>query len=128
MSLWELIASLGQEVVVEPEDNGCTFVDPKDQQLGLVYMVTDGSLARIDVTKPGIATLSGIQVGDTEQAVYAAYTSRVQASEHQYVDGHYLTVRSRDGHAAVVFETDGRIVTSFHIGRLPEAQWIEGCS
>jgi hypothetical protein len=28
---------------------------------------------------------------------------------------------------ALVFETDGKHVTMFRAGRLPEVKWVEGC-
>jgi hypothetical protein len=28
----------------------------------------------------------------------------------------------------IVFETDGKRVTMFRAGRLPEVEWVEGCS
>jgi hypothetical protein len=27
----------------------------------------------------------------------------------------------------IVFETDGNLITSIRIGKLPEVQWVEGC-
>jgi hypothetical protein len=29
---------------------------------------------------------------------------------------------------AIVFETNGKTVTNFRAGRLPEVKWVEGCS
>jgi hypothetical protein len=90
-------------------------------------MIVGDHLARIDVDRPGIATLSGVRVGDTEDEVKAAYRD-VETTEHEYAEGHYLTVKSPDGRSSLVFETDGTFITSFRIGRLPEAHYIEGCS
>jgi hypothetical protein len=73
-------------------------------------------------------TVSGARVGDPESRIHELYGRRVAVSEHAYVDGHYLTIRSDDGRSALVFETDGVKVTSFRVGRMPEAGWIEGCS
>jgi len=128
MQLWQLLDTLGQKATVEAVDNDCTYVVPANEPLGLSYMIISGELARIDVVRPGISTISGVQVGNSEAEVKAAYDDHVDITDHQYVDGHYLTVKSTDGHSAVVFETDGTVVTSFRIGRLPEAQYIEGCS
>lgn len=127
MPLWTLLDALHAQVTVEAIEGGCTSiydsVPPK-----LTFMVVDGRLARIEVNTPDVATLSGIRVGDTESDVAAAYGGRVEVSDHEYQEGHYLTVYSRDRSSAVVFDTDGERIRSFRIGRLPEALHVEGCS
>ena len=74
-------------------------------------------------------TKRGAQVGDSEKSILRLYKGQVKVSPHTYVDsGHYLTIKSKDGRYALVFETDGGVVTSFRIGLLPAAEYIEGCS
>jgi len=128
MSLWRLLEILDGIVTVESLAGGnCTHVRPADSE-ELLYMVVDGRLARIEVRGRGLATLSGVRVGDSEGAILAAYGDRVATSPHAYEEGHYLTVRSGDGKSALVFDTDGETIRSFRVGRLPEAVWVEGCS
>ena len=59
----------------------------------------------------------------------ALYGGRVKSEPHKYVrGGHYLVVPSpADSDAQLVFETDGKRVTSYRVGRLPEVRWVEGC-
>jgi hypothetical protein len=63
-----------------------------------------------------------------ERDVFTAYPGRVEVSDHEYQEGHYLTIHSADGKSALVFDTDGTTIRSFRIGRLPEALHVEGCS
>jgi hypothetical protein len=54
----------------------------------------------------------------------------VEVTPHKYVapDGNYLTVWSTNHKAAVRFETLQGKVTSFYAGRVPEVEYVEGCS
>src|ERR1035437_6267523 len=55
----------------------------------------------------------------------------VTVGPHKYIEGgHYMTVVGDSASAgkAIVFETDGKRVTMFRGGRLPEVKWVEGCS
>lgn len=96
-------------------------------------MITGGRVARIDVWQNRqITTLSGAKIGDSEARIKALYPGQIQVSLHQYVrGGHYLTFVPRDKsdrNYRVVFETDGKTVTRFRAGKLPEVEYVEGCS
>lgn len=94
----------------------------------VAFMILDGRVARVDVSDPRHATLSGLHVGDSEERAKQVYAGRYEIEPHAYVDGHYLIVRSRDKRYALVIETDGRVVTSLRAGSMPAAEFVEGCS
>jgi hypothetical protein len=95
-------------------------------------MVTSRTVARVDVYQGRIRTRSGVGIGTTEQDVMDTYPGQIEVSAHPYDEtGHYLTFVPRDASDTayrLIFETDGQVVTSFRSGRLPEVEWIEGCS
>jgi hypothetical protein len=98
---------------------------------GVSVMVVKGKVARIDVDTGAVTTEDGVKVGDTEQKVESVYDGDLQVEPHKYIDGgHYMTVMGDSASAgkAIVFETDGKRVTAFRAGRLPEVKWVEGCS
>lgn len=119
------------EDVTDPADpNSCAYYSvPAYPGLGL--MVTGGTLARIDVTRPApvYATLSGARVGMRTADIAKIYGSKLRTEPHKYNEenGQYLVVPSRDGRTGLILETDKDIVTSFRIGRWEEVQWVEGC-
>jgi len=116
-------------LTVEPElTKGCTYAYPESGSQSIAFMLSDGVVARTDVEAPGFRTLSGAQVGDSEERIKSLYQGRFVVTPHAYSDGRYITVTSRNQRFALVFETDGEVVTSFHIGRLPEVLYVEGCS
>jgi hypothetical protein len=88
------------------------------------------SLARIDVRDTTWSTDEGIRIGDTEARVAQVYGDRVTTSPHKYTgpQGHYMTVTPTDTAYRIVFETDGQRVVNWRVGRMPEVEWVEGCS
>lgn len=97
---------------------------------GVSVMVVKGKVARIDVDTGSVTTEDGAKIGDSEDRVKNIYGDEVKVEPHKYIDGgHYLTVTGDTAHAgkALVFETDGKRVTMFRGGRLPEVKRTEGC-
>lgn len=96
-------------------------------QPGVTLMFEQGRIVRIEIDRPGIRSLSGAQVGDTEEAVKRLYGDRLVVEPHKYDDhGHYLVVFAADGSSSMVFETDGEVVTDMRAG--PAAGYVEGCA
>ncbi len=112
---------------------GCAYVMPSEGPSGISFITTNGIIARTDVVTRRVSTPEGIRIGDSERRVYRIYgRRRVRRSRHVYVrGGHYLKIlpaRTSEGGRRIVFETDGRRVTSIRAGRLPEAYLVEGCA
>ena len=128
MKLHELNAVLHEKLARDPQDDeACYYVTPSPHG-HIAFMMIDGRVARVDVDTPGIATSSGIQVGDSEAHARQVYGSQMKVTPHKYVDtGHYVTVRSVDGHYGIRFETDNGKITSFYAGTYEAIQYVEGC-
>ena len=112
-------ANLGFMVISDREDN--RIVRDKDQ------------IARVDVWRNGrITTVSGAKNGDTEARIKALYPGKIRVSPHKYNrNGRYLTYTPQDPedrNYRLIFETDGKKVTQFRSGRLPEVEYVEGCA
>jgi len=112
----------------------CDFVYPAvgaGVPEGVSVMVVKGKIARIDVDTGAVTTEDGAKIGDTEDRVKSIYGDDVKVAPLKYIEGgHYMTVLGDTASAgkAIVFETDGQHVTKFRAGRLPEVEWVEGCS
>ena len=125
-------------------EGGCYYVWPQPEIHGLEFMVissrSDNSIdrqsdriARVDVLRgSGMTTVSGAHIGNTEAQIKSLYPGRIEVTPHEYDHaGHYLTFVPQDlldRNYRLVFETDGRRVTRFRAGRLPEVQYVEGCA
>jgi hypothetical protein len=112
-------------------DATCQYYQPKTGLEGVALMVTNGKIARIDITNPRIATLSGIRIGDLESRLKSVYGDRLQLKPHKYDNGGryliYTPRNPRERKYQLVFETDGRRVTNWRLGKTEEVNWIEGC-
>jgi hypothetical protein len=114
------------------EGSSCTYSRPAGLS-GVSFMVIDGVIARVDVDRESqVTTFRGAKVGDSEARIKSLYGSQITVEPHQYVrGGHYLVFVPRDRadrDFRVIFETDGKKVTRFRSGRLPEVSYVEGCS
>lgn len=112
-----------------PKHLSCRYVHPSSFPPGARVMLIDDVIARIDIDSPGIRTIEGAQVGDPESRVLELYNGHVTSLPNKYVkDGHNLvvwqpsTVTSR-----MIFETDGKTVLRYRVGRQPAVDLVEGC-
>jgi hypothetical protein len=103
------------------------------EPLGLSVMLEGGLVTRLSVeyTAEGpspIKTAEGIGLGASEDEVKAAYGGKLRVQPNRYdPTWHYLVVDSPDRKSAVIFETNGKKVTSMRAGNYPSVAYTEGC-
>lgn len=110
-------------------DWDCQYFKPENLA-GVSFMVVDGEIARVDVSKPTVATLSGIRVGDSEDDVLAEYGEQIESSEAETKPEYnelVFTPTSESDNTRMIFVTDGSSVTAIQAGRQPEVKTPEGC-
>ena len=128
MSFDEAAPLLGVAPAAGTGSEACAFVRPTRGPAGVSVMVRGGEVARVQVDSAGVRTAEGAGIGDSEGRIRELYRGRVTVGPHKYTEGHYLTVKPDDESGfRLVFETDGRRVTRYRAGRLPEVEWVEGC-
>ncbi len=130
MTVAKAASASGWELVEEGESpsEGCSYVVVAGDA-GVRFMVEEGVVSRVDIDDSHHQTNSGIRIGNTEEHARKVYGQSAQVSPHKYLDqGHYLTIKSRDGKYALVLETDGKRIIQIHAGRLPSAEYVEGCA
>jgi len=130
MTVAEAARALGVTFEGEIEDPSCGYLQPKPAIGDLSVMVANGRVVRFDIGKPGLVTLSGLGVGDSEAHVIDVLGAEaVEVTPHKYTEpeGHYLTIWSADRRRAVRFETDFGKVIGFYAGADPQVTYVEGC-
>ncbi|HIK04985.1 MAG TPA: hypothetical protein IGS40_09745 [Trichormus sp. M33_DOE_039] len=132
MTVSQAAKAAGTRLVGDKPNNSCYYVNPKGYN-NIAFMVTEHRIARVDIYKNSqITTVSGAKIGDTEARIKSLYSGQIQVTPHNYVPGgHYLTFVPQDRadrNYRVVFETDGQRVTGYRAGKLPEVEYVEGCS
>ncbi len=132
MTRAEAEAALGSKLTFPAgADPVCAMVPIPGTSEGTAALMVNDTLARVDVFRASTtATAAGARIGDTGDRIRSLYPGRVRAQPHKYTEGQYLIVPApSDTTYRLVFETDeqGR-VTRYRGGRLPEVEWVEGCS
>ena len=111
-------------------EEGCYYLMP--QAARLAFMFLDSRLARIDVVEGEWRTVSGAGIGSTEEHIRRLYGGSFQVESHDYDDqGNYLIVRPGAGpyrRYELLFETDGKVVTTFRAGTVEAVTLVEGYS
>jgi len=133
MTVAQASRAAGTRFVSEGYDSNpqCYYIEPQGSPKDVAFMVSNGRIARVDIFKGSISTAKGAKIGDTEARIKSLYPGQIRVSKHKYTNGHYLTFVPRDAsdkNYRLVFETDGKRVTQFRSGKLPEVEFIEGCS
>ncbi len=133
MTVKQAAKAAGVNLVPSYNDNNneCRYVHPQSGLKNLEMMVSKDRIVRIDIDKgSSIKTLKGAGVGDSEARIQSLYRGRIEVSPHKYTNGHYLTFvpADRADKHRIVFETDGRKVLNYRVGKLPDVEYIEGCS
>ena len=109
MTVAEASAALGMPLSGADAAGECIYVRPSRELAGVMFMVVNGAIARVDVTAGDVATEEGVRVGDSNESVREFYAGRVTASPHKYTDGEYP--HDRAGRAAS-HRVRGRSATS----------------
>ncbi|MBD2243998.1 hypothetical protein [Nostoc sp. FACHB-888] len=133
MTVSQAAKAAGIKLVGDRPNNNCYYVKPQNEPKNVSFMVTKGRISRVDVRQnTQITTLKGAKIGHTEAQIKSLYPEQIQVTPHKYVQGgHYLTFIPKDRadqNYRVVFETDGKLVMQFRSGKLPEVEFVEGCS
>jgi hypothetical protein len=134
MTLAELQRAIGPLADTTKLDRACDIVSAADAYRlppGISITEVNGRVARIDIENDSIATDKGARVGDSEAKVKQLYGSGVIVEPHKYIDGHYLEIKFGNDSATakgIVFETDGKKVTTFRAGFWEPVRWVEGCA
>jgi hypothetical protein len=128
MSVADVSRALGGDFAARDSAIGCHYRSSAKAP-GLLFMIENGRVVRVETKSRAFATPSGVRVGDTEAAAMKSYGGRARVTPHKYsAAGHYLTIPTSDGKAAVVIETDGSTIVAIRGGRRPAVEYVEGRS
>jgi len=115
------------ELVPPTGNKECHYVEPKQGFKGISFMVIDGVIARIDVKSKTYTTDKGAKIGDTEDKIKSLYKGVSVYPQKYDAKKNDMEVYSEDEKYLIIFETDGKVVTGFRVGRIEEVGWVEGC-
>jgi hypothetical protein len=119
--------ALGVELSGNAEaKQACEYVQAGRLPAGVGVMSNSGLVARVDVDSGRVATAEGARIGTAESRIRELYEGRVTEQPNKSTPGHSL-VFTPDPQHRIIFETDGKVVTRYRAGRMPEVEWVEKC-
>jgi len=105
----------------------CSYIKLDDHP-GLMFMIVENKLARIDVQSGDWAVKDGIKIGSSGDKIKASYGDALTVTPGKYDETiSDYSVKQSDTRGAV-FQVIDDEVSNYRIGRLPEVSWVEGCS
>ncbi|MBE9095839.1 hypothetical protein [Tychonema sp. LEGE 07203] len=142
MTVDEASRSAGIQLIKNARGSGsfnedlCSYPQVKGGPKGISFMVAKGRIARVDIDNDRTTTIAGAKIGNTQQQIINLYPGKIKITPHPYVgrpplNGKYLTFVPKDAadkNYRIIFETSKNRVTRFRSGKLPEVEYIEGCS
>ncbi len=106
---------------------GCQSAQLSPRRYGVSLLLTDGRIRRIYVDRRGIATRSGVRVGDDVARLRRAYGSRLVVVRAPYSrTGRIYELRF--GARKLTFLTERGRILDISTGRKPEIDYVEGCA
>ncbi|RED15715.1 hypothetical protein [Parasphingopyxis lamellibrachiae] len=144
MSRDEVVAAVGgpadPEAMGSPEPEFCDQFPPAQAPTGMFVMIESGVLTSISLSAGStLQTSEGLSVGDSADAVRAAYGDRLDVLPHNYIGlpAEYLTVwstgeitengTSDENARGIRYETNAEgVIELIHAGG-PSIQYVEGC-
>lgn len=109
------------------EQEACYYLGPQQASYDIGYMVVDGTVQRIDIRAPGVATGQAVQVGMPAGEVEGIYPG-LERQPNKYSDRDDLIVQL-EGEAKLIMETDDSgNISAFRIGLPPAVDYVEGCA
>lgn len=117
----------GFSVPASRDSTACTYGKANSLPAGVFVMVEGGKVARVEVRRGSVATSAGAKIGDSEERIKSLYPSAT-STPHKYLPaGHYLNYAPSGSNDKIVFETDGKRVTTYRAGMQPQVDYVEGC-
>jgi hypothetical protein len=115
------------KVLGEGEEPTCWHTEFKELP-GVSFMVENDIVTRAQPAEAGsLKNTAGIKIGMAFSAVKKKFP-KIEIKAHTYRDhGHYLTLKSKDGKRALVFEEDEGKVIAMRGGLEPSVGYVEGC-
>ncbi|RMH79140.1 MAG: hypothetical protein D6683_06750 [Actinomyces sp.] len=99
----------------------CYRVAPVDAPEGIVFVVSEGTIERADITAGPVTTRSGVGIGTPESRVIELFGDRIerQVSADGRVALVFVPRDPNDAAFRVVFDIDDGVVSSLRAGRVP---------
>jgi hypothetical protein len=129
MTVAQAQEAAGTVLVPSGPTGSCYHVVPHDAPEGIVFLVHNGTIERVDINSGPITTRSGVGVGSAETMVTDLFGDSIEREVR--VDGTvdlvFVPSDPGDRNYRVVFNVSEGEVRAFKSGRLPQVMLDTGC-
>ena len=129
MTVAEAQEAAGTVLVPAGPTGRCYHVVPHDAPEGIVFLVHEGTIERVDINSGPITTRSGVGVGSPETMVTDLFGDSIerQVRVDGTVDLVFVPTDPGDRNYRVVFNVSEGEVRAYKSGRLPQVTLDTGC-
>ena len=129
MTVAEAQKAAGTVLVPAGPTGPCYHVVPRDAPEGIVFLVHEGTIERVDINSGPIISRSGVGVGSPESLVTDKFGDAIerQVRIDGTVDLVFVPKDPGDQNYRVVFNVAEGAVRAFKSGRLPQVMLDTGC-
>ena len=107
----------------------CYRVTPLDVPEGISFVVTAGTIERVDIVGGPITTRSGVGIGSTQERIIELFGDKIETrvNDDSSVDLVFVPQDDGDDQFRVVFTIRDGVVDSFRSGRVPQIDNLDPC-
>lgn len=111
----------------------CGYFDIEGGPNGISFMVTKGRIATVNISNERLTTIRGIKIGDPEDKILKLYPQEQIQVVTGLIGGRmkrftFVPRDAADRNYRLIFETGNNRVDRFRSGKLPEVEYLGGCS
>ncbi len=121
LTVFQAEQAAGTEMIPCEPVSDCYRVTPVDAPPGISFVVTDGTIERVDIAEGPITTRSGVGIGTEEARIVELFGDSLErrVNDDSSVDLIFVPSSENDAEFRVVFTIRDGMVETFRSGRLP---------
>ncbi len=108
----------------------CYRVTPAEAPEGISFVVTAGTIERVDIASGPITTRSGVGIGTEEERIIELFGDQIETAinDDSSVDLIFVPQDEQDADFRVVFTIRDGVVETFRSGRVPQVTVQDPCA
>ncbi|MEM9203543.1 MAG: hypothetical protein AAGC53_18030 [Actinomycetota bacterium] len=108
----------------------CYRVTPADAPEGISFVVTAGTIERVDIASGPITTRSGVGVGTPQERIVELFGDQIETAinDDSSVDLIFVPQDDQDAQFRVIFTIRDGVVETFRSGRVPQVTEQDPCA
>ena len=119
----------GTQMIPMTAVDSCYHVVPYDAPEGIIFLVYEGSIERVDIVSGPITTRSGVGIGTHEDTIMNLFGDSIE--RRTLLDGTtdliFVPSDAADSNYRVIFNMEDELVKTYKSGKIPQVLAETGC-